>query len=479
MKILYLIIFYSFFTNYLYAQFNQWSSPVNLSDSLNDNQNIDIAKVWYNSSFDSIFAVWEQVVDDSTTRLLFRNITSQSDIVPIQHQQGVQYTNPKFMPISESTSGNESVFYIFYQTNPNNNQDIYYVKYFEDKTFSQPIPFATTQEEETNLNVGMLGVVWQCSDSLFLSTFDYYNAWSQPELIDSGNCSLPVICGGDNYVYWLKSINDTLKIYFKHWIYQTQQWSNDSLLFGNGTSSCISNSYSTFESESISWKAIQDSINQIYFCYNPYYYGVVKLEEFLNLNKYEPTHLVIPLITTEDYYEYPLASFILDSAGKMQVMANDDHYNSNNFQNLSGNSILNRNPKLFEGEWDGYYLKVYLVWESFQNNHWQLKMRNIQFILASIENNADKNIYVYELFPNYPNPFNPITNIKFEIPTQENVTIEIFNLLGQKIETLLNRRMSSGSHEIKFTAQNLPSGIYLYTIKSGQYKQMRKMIYLK
>ncbi len=100
-------------------------------------------------------------------------------------------------------------------------------------------------------------------------------------------------------------------------------------------------------------------------------------------------------------------------------------------------------------------------------------------LITKIYDSKNAYIYSYNLMQNYPNPFNPNTTIKFEIPKQENVKIEIFNLLGQKIQTLLNKKMSSGLHEIKFSAQNLSSGIYLYKIEAGEFKQMRKMIYLK
>jgi len=93
--------------------------------------------------------------------------------------------------------------------------------------------------------------------------------------------------------------------------------------------------------------------------------------------------------------------------------------------------------------------------------------------------NPINTVSCYALSQNYPNPFNPSTTINFTLPKSEKVKIEVFNLLGQKIETLLNTQMPSGSHEIEFTAKDLPSGVYLYTIEAGNYHQVRKMILLK
>jgi hypothetical protein len=98
----------------------------------------------------------------------------------------------------------------------------------------------------------------------------------------------------------------------------------------------------------------------------------------------------------------------------------------------------------------------------------------------------DKNVFVknskasyFKLKQNYPNPFNPSTRITFTLPGIENVTLEIYNTLGQKIEILLNKKMSAGSHEVEFKAQNLSSGIYFYRITAGDFSQMRKMVLVK
>jgi len=85
----------------------------------------------------------------------------------------------------------------------------------------------------------------------------------------------------------------------------------------------------------------------------------------------------------------------------------------------------------------------------------------------------------YNLSNNFPNPFNPSTTIMFTIPENEFVTLEIFNPLGQKIETLLNKPMTAGQHEVKFNGLNFPSGIYFYRIEAGQFLQVKKMIRLK
>jgi len=93
-----------------------------------------------------------------------------------------------------------------------------------------------------------------------------------------------------------------------------------------------------------------------------------------------------------------------------------------------------------------------------------------------------ENTYIltnFVLSQNYPNPFNPSTKIKFELPKSETVKIEVYNILGQKIETTLNKHMPAGYHEVEFNGLNLSSGIYLYRIEAGEWQDVKKMILLR
>lgn len=84
----------------------------------------------------------------------------------------------------------------------------------------------------------------------------------------------------------------------------------------------------------------------------------------------------------------------------------------------------------------------------------------------------------YVLDP-YPNPFNPKTTIEFYVPIEEKVLIEVFNLLGQKVKTLLNEVTEKGKHTISFEATGLPSGIYFYRLSTGRNSITKKIILLR
>ena len=85
----------------------------------------------------------------------------------------------------------------------------------------------------------------------------------------------------------------------------------------------------------------------------------------------------------------------------------------------------------------------------------------------------------YGLEQNYPNPFNPTTSIAYQLPAAEHVNISIYNMLGQKVSTLVNKRQSAGRHTISYDAGELASGIYVYRIKSGDFIKAHKMTLVK
>ncbi len=85
----------------------------------------------------------------------------------------------------------------------------------------------------------------------------------------------------------------------------------------------------------------------------------------------------------------------------------------------------------------------------------------------------------YELYQNYPNPFNTTTKIKFGIPENTRVKIEVFNILGERVEEIVNKDLEVGYHEIRFNANGFASGVYFYRIETSKFNDVKKMVILK
>lgn len=124
-----------------------------------------------------------------------------------------------------------------------------------------------------------------------------------------------------------------------------------------------------------------------------------------------------------------------------------------------------------------YNGKAYAVWT--QSGQFG---RNI--ILAKIDESTlnvkhERIIRTFILYQNYPNPFNPITKISYKIPKQGFVSLEVFDILGREVATLVSEKKIAGYHEIEFNASKLTSGIYFYKLRIGTYTNTKKMILLK
>jgi hypothetical protein len=83
------------------------------------------------------------------------------------------------------------------------------------------------------------------------------------------------------------------------------------------------------------------------------------------------------------------------------------------------------------------------------------------------------------LYQNYPNPFNPTTTIGFGIQNKSNVKLTILNSIGEEVTVLLNEEKEPGFHQVEFNAANLPSGVYFYQLKAGDFISAKKMILMK
>jgi hypothetical protein len=85
----------------------------------------------------------------------------------------------------------------------------------------------------------------------------------------------------------------------------------------------------------------------------------------------------------------------------------------------------------------------------------------------------------FKLFDNYPNPFNPTTKISWQSPVNGQQTLKVYDVLGREVATLVDEYREAGSYEIEFDATNLPSGMYIYRLQSGNYSDVKKMILSK
>jgi hypothetical protein len=113
--------------------------------------------------------------------------------------------------------------------------------------------------------------------------------------------------------------------------------------------------------------------------------------------------------------------------------------------------------------------------------------RSVQMIMVEGGNNYisgvdeanSEMIHAYHLYQNYPNPFNPSTLISYQLPANALVVLNVFDVTGREIETLVNERQNAGNRSVRFNAADLPSGVYYYRLEAGMNHETRKLLLLK
>lgn len=104
---------------------------------------------------------------------------------------------------------------------------------------------------------------------------------------------------------------------------------------------------------------------------------------------------------------------------------------------------------------------------------------NNEFCGTAVSGEPAGTQYIFRLRDNYPNPFNPATKIAYEVPENTNVTLEVYNVLGQRVATLVNETQDAGRYEVSFDATNLASGTYIYRLEAADRVQTRTMMFVK
>ena len=122
---------------------------------------------------------------------------------------------------------------------------------------------------------------------------------------------------------------------------------------------------------------------------------------------------------------------------------------------------------------------VGFVGKEYRLGSFKTKSYLISYELVTNVKTAENSSIGFQLYQNYPNPFNPITTISFSIPERSYVNLKVYDVLGNEVVTLVSEEREAGNHTVDFNASDLPSGVYLYKMTSGNYSETKKMLLLR
>jgi L-ascorbate metabolism protein UlaG (beta-lactamase superfamily) len=108
-----------------------------------------------------------------------------------------------------------------------------------------------------------------------------------------------------------------------------------------------------------------------------------------------------------------------------------------------------------------------------------LESKTFYFETITSAEEVDVRNYENKLYQNYPNPFNPTTKIEFSLSSSAHTKVTVYNIMGEKVSNLVDKHLKGGNHSYSFTGSNLSSGLYFYKIESGEYLEIKKMIFIK
>lgn len=467
--ILPILIIFLFSNVQLFAQYPySWTEPASLTDSLSNNCNPDIKRIYENGQ-EKLFMAWEKSFDSLSTAIYMKDIAGSNTEIEVLSNPGIHYTHPKIFSFNYYGSTYDTLFYLFYQTNQLGNQDIKYLIYTSDGNFSEPQEFFNSNGDEHAFDCNSnYEIVWLSDEELF---YTRYNSsifgFDTPVGIDNAGCFNPKI-DLNNYIFWEKKEDSESHIY-KSTKQGLNLWSDPELIYDSGYAANLNKD--AMEFGLMTWGALIDSVWKVLVCIT--WYDDITEYDFESNEEIDPaiTQWVLGVKSTGDYWEC-YVTFPHEENGFDEIYVNPDP--GANFINLSNSGTQNRNPNTFYGEdatYDCFY--VYDVWESWQNDHWQLFHSKIMMCIGGVGEHELNNHYIQVS----PNPFSDELKISYKLKHKSNVRVDILDLNGKLISSLIDENQNKGEHSIAWKSnQNISPGIYIIRLQNNDQIYNRKII---
>jgi hypothetical protein len=477
-------------TNLIGQGFYDWGERFPLTDSVSDNMNPHLVLIYnYNSNQEKMNMVWEKSEDASSSAIYYDDLLTPDEPQAIVSEPGVHFTHPKILKVN----GDEFLFYVFYQSDENGNQDIYYIKYGADGMFTGPFPFATNEFDEqefvtdnepyfkkSSLDRDVVSsFAWTSGGELFTSDLENNGnvyTFSDPVLIDGATCTNPVVVT-NQMIYYIRGDDSGSFIYVVY--KQTPQgtWTEPEIYFNEGN--CFNLAEDNVTPQFLAWSADSNGVYRSYMAnsywdYNGYALGPGSETPL------DPAvcTIVIGVAPEQDQFMDYYMAFPYPENGNEEIFMNEG-WGGVDFLNFSQSNTLNRNPEFFIGEsyqyeWCFY---VYLTWEEFRNEHWQIFCSKTIMCYGGLDENIADGSFLYT----YPNPFNDEATVSYTLHSDESIKIEVIDIYGRKIKDLFSGKQLSGEQQIQWNGRDtggntVPDGIYFIRLSSDKLSACSRLI---
>lgn len=457
----------------LFSQYNEWSDPVMLTDSMSNNTSATY-KTIFNNGTDMQMIFYEKSTDTASTAIYMKPDIWDTVQVEIISEPGVHFKNPQifYFDYYWDKFNSDTLFYLFYETNINGNWDIYYLKYHYENGFSTPaVSFCNSDENEYNLcSNAYKALVYQLNDKIIYREFqeDTYS-FSDALIIAEGQCHHPLIDYHHEFIVWQTGVEGNYSIDFSRYMWSSDEWSEPYTLtnFGNNVMLNISD----VDAPLLIWEKQTDTVSQIYtydFWNAPD--TTYSLIDFLSgVNKYDPSILGLNIVTDESAMAgfTGIASFTTQLPCSTPVYANQ-YVGENLFYNVSVTPGICYNTNIFFNKFESSSYNLILTWETEHNGNRALYGSHINILLGDIETIDKKEVIELSAVPN---PYHFTTELIIKTGSHQFLDLIIYDIhgnicLSKEIETNENGELSfiwDGKNE---SGTELREGLYFCRISN-------------
>ncbi len=434
--------------------------------------------------------LWERRHPDHS-RIFLKDFTHPNQEVPLTPAvTGVYVTHPRGTFIVRSHP-DSTILLIVWQSNENGNADLFSGEY-RNGELTHIRQITTSPERDRNADLFVTGLVWENSRSIYFSRYNPdAHSWSTPLRLDSLSCAHPALSGQyDGFtVVYEKTVTSGVAIARLTSGSGGQQWGSSYIWSAGGE-----NHLPRFarglpfipmweHRDGGDWDI---AVGRDWFGSSPV--------RFSAADEQHPAGAENPIVQASrpqnpvDIWTMYLA-FQSNESGDWEIYVNDFPYDGNTLRNISQHPGWDGNPVVSEFspvDMGLYRSRLWVAWERIENGVSQIWGSFTEVDLVGIPPEPRPVSERFELYPNYPNPFNPTTTITFYLSQASHSTLEVFDLTGHKIKTLVNRRLPAGYHTVQWDGTNdaptpvrVTSGVYLYRLQVGDQAKVRKMVLIR
>jgi hypothetical protein len=429
----------------------EWAAIKPVTDSSHFNRNGFITGIFSNGTL-----FWDQQVDETTTRLCFKDIDdSFAETKILIEQTGVHFRHPVVKELSAGASNADLV--VFFQTNEGDDIDLKYIIYKPDGTQSDPVFLSMLAGDDIHLSSEPYSnvIVWENNSKIYASIFKpITGTFSQPACIEPNGGYSPVIAN-DVVSYLISNIDSTYMISKRIFEFQGNWIVTDSSSTSfKGTCSGLNMGSQLFginkcmQHDSPGEKSgiiISDGWNTNYLRSEDYNYTAPTVCDYM--------------IGVKNNTNYFLA-YISDSLAQDEIFAEDPVGFNPGVQNISQWPGEDRNPQLFESFPDSYFIRVHLLWESERQGYSTIYYSYFDYIFGGTAENPKSDNFITVA----PCPFDQETVISFQ--SSRNADVTIFDLQGRKVRSLSTQsNNNSGLQKATWDGTNQQGS----TVKAGSY----------